>query len=154
MSNLQDMFDDEENVRKFISIGRGRKMSAETRAKISAATKGISKHNEETRANMSASRKGRSHSEETIILMSAQRKGKRHTAEWNANIKQAKIAKQSVTVIAVPGVYKGTGKAGNITIEAGTYHGTQRMIADQLNISVMTLQRRIARGWYKIKENA
>ena len=63
----------------------GCKHSAETRAKLSAVRKGVPK-SAETRAKMSIAGKGREHSAETRAKMSATRKGKPWSAETRAKI--------------------------------------------------------------------
>lgn len=73
----------------------GRKLSEETRSKMSASRKGRPghKHSEEVKAQMSASRTGRKHSEETKAKMSACRKGRRHTEETKQKLSIAKKGK-------------------------------------------------------------
>jgi GIY-YIG catalytic domain/NUMOD3 motif len=64
---------------------RGVKLSAETRAKISASHIGI-RPSAESRAKMSASRRGRKQSPETVAKRSASLRGRRLTAEHAAKI--------------------------------------------------------------------
>jgi hypothetical protein len=63
-------------------------MSEESRAKMSASSKGKS-HSDETKAKMSAAKKGKTHSEESKAKMSAAKKGKTHSAESKANMSAA-----------------------------------------------------------------
>jgi hypothetical protein len=68
--------------------GSHAKRSAETKAKIGAASKGRT-FSEESRAKMSASSKGKSHSEETKAKIRATLKGKTHSDEAKANMSAA-----------------------------------------------------------------
>ena len=69
---------------------RGKKLSEETRAKISAANKG-KKRSEETKAKISAARKGKKLSEETRAKMSEAKSGENHP-DWDKNIEQVRQA--------------------------------------------------------------
>jgi hypothetical protein len=64
---------------------KGKKRTAETRAKISASKTGR-KHTAESKAKMSASQTGRKHTAKTLAKMSASHMGKKLTAETRAKM--------------------------------------------------------------------
>ncbi len=96
-----------ETKAKISAANKGKKRSAETRAKLSAANSGENNPNygkklsEETRAKMSAANSGenhpmygRKHTEETRAKISAANKGRRHTEETRAKIGEANKGKK------------------------------------------------------------
>lgn len=80
-----------ETRRKISEAQRGRKLSAEWRANLSAAKMGSNHMNAEARAKVSAALKGKPLSEETKLKMSAVRKGRpksdQHRAAISAGLK-------------------------------------------------------------------
>ena len=81
---------------KMSAAKRGKPKSAETKAKLSAAQKGIKRGSPsaETKAKLSAAHKGKTLSAETKAKMSAAQKGKPKSAEARAKMSAAKKGKK------------------------------------------------------------
>ena len=79
------------NIRLLVYSNRGIRMSAETRAKISAATTG-KPHSPEAIAKMSAAKKGKKNSAEHIAHMRIANLGKLHTSETKAKMSAKRLA--------------------------------------------------------------
>jgi group I intron endonuclease len=78
-----------EAIEKLRAINTGRECSTETRAKISLANKGRTKHNDEVRAKMSLTRKGRKHTDAARAKISEAGRGRVVNEETRAKISKA-----------------------------------------------------------------
>lgn len=72
---------------------KGKKLSEETKSKMSAAKKG-KKHSDDTKAKISAAQIGRKRSDATKAKIAAAQKGKKFTAEHRAKLSAARKGKK------------------------------------------------------------
>ena len=84
----------EEHRRKLSEAAKGRKLSEETRRKMSEAKRKLPERSEEHRRNISEALKGRKLSEETRRKMSEAKKGRKFTEEHRRKISEARKKNQ------------------------------------------------------------